>query len=90
MVPESVTWTLRHYANPDSDPDVFREDLSRSAPHATLHAFHDDFARAVRAGQVTPEVVNAIMLRNFTDQQQLDSWLRAVWQRWFPGEEYPA
>lgn len=90
MVPESVTWTLRLYADPDSDPDEFRQDLGRSEPQSRIHAFHDDFAAAVRAGQVTPELVNGLMLRNFTSQEKLDSWLRAVWKHWFPGEEYPA
>jgi len=47
-------------------------------------------AAATRAGSITPETADEIMMRDFDDQQELDRWLREAWAEWFPGEPCPA
>jgi len=58
------------------------------AGHPLMQQNH--LAAATRAGSITPETADEIMMRDFDDQQELDRWLREAWAEWFPGEPCPA
>lgn len=90
MITEPLEFLLSHYCHEDADPADLTTVLGRPELPDWIRPLHDDFAAAVRAGDLTPESIAVLTNRTFRDQAHLDTWLRRAWQGWFPGETYPA
>ena len=89
MISDWLQTILREYANADTDIDELAGMLNRTDPPGWRATFHDDLSVALRGGDLTPDVADDVMLRDFDDQHVLDAWLQEAWAAWFPGEDYP-
>lgn len=85
MITNDLAEFMTEWCGMDADPDETSRMLRGPSRAYYLSWLPRDIEAAVRGGDLTPDVMQRLTGFVFTDQTDVDRWVREKWLLWFDG-----